>query len=39
MPGAKLRVINKITTELVYYDMPLYQTLDLDNAKIKYLNV
>ncbi len=33
--GAKLRVINKITTELVYYDIPLYQTLDLDNAKIK----
>ena len=32
--GAKLRIINKITAEKVYYDVPLSQTLELDNAKI-----
>ena len=32
--GAKLRVINKITSEKVFYDVPLSQTLELDNAKI-----
>ena len=32
--GAKLRIINKITAEKVYYDIPLSQTLELDNAKI-----
>tara|TARA_A100001011_G_scaffold365409_1_gene417031 strand:+ start:1514 stop:1858 length:345 start_codon:yes stop_codon:yes gene_type:complete len=33
--GAKLRIINKITAEKVFYDIPLSQTLELDNAKIK----
>ena len=32
--GAKLRIINKITAEKVFYDVPLSQTLELDNAKI-----
>ena len=32
--GAKLRIINKITSEKVFYDIPLSQTLELDNAKI-----
>ena len=32
--GAKLRIINKITAEKVFYDIPLSQTLELDNAKI-----
>ena len=35
--GAKLRIINKITTEQITYDIPLSQTLELDNAKIKVL--
>ena len=35
--GAKLRIINKITTEQITYDIPLSQTLNLDNAKIKIL--
>ena len=32
--GAKLRIINKITAEKIFYDIPLSQTLELDNAKI-----
>ena len=32
--GAKIRIINKITAEKVFYDIPLSQTLELDNAKI-----
>ena len=32
--GAKFRIINKITAEKVFYDIPLSQTLELDNAKI-----
>ena len=32
--GAKLRIIIKITAEKVFYDVPLSQTLELDNAKI-----
>ena len=32
--GVKLRIINKITSEKVFYDIPLSQTLELDNAKI-----
>ena len=32
--GVKLRIINKITAEKVFYDIPLSQTLELDNAKI-----
>ncbi len=35
--GAKLRIINKITTEQITYDIPLSQTLELDNAKVKVL--
>ncbi|MFL2678848.1 MAG: DUF2155 domain-containing protein [Alphaproteobacteria bacterium] len=35
--GAKLRIINKITTEQITYDIPLSQTLELDNAKVKIL--
>ncbi len=33
--GAKIRVINKITAEKVFYSIPLSQTLELDNAKVK----
>tara|TARA_B100000287_G_scaffold433166_1_gene494232 strand:- start:3439 stop:3825 length:387 start_codon:yes stop_codon:yes gene_type:complete len=33
--GAKLRVINKITAEKIFYDIPLSQTLELDNSRIK----
>ena len=33
--GAKIRIINKITAEKTFYDVPLSQTLKLDNAKIK----
>ena len=33
--GVKLRIINKITTEKNIFIMPLSQTLELDNAKIK----
>ena len=32
--GAKLGIINKITAEKIFYDIPLSQTLELDNAKI-----
>jgi len=32
--GAKIRIINKITAEKIFYDIPLSQTLELDNAKI-----
>ena len=35
--GAKLRIINKITTEQITYDIPLSQTLELDSAKVKIL--
>ena len=35
--GAKIRIINKITAEKTFYDVPLSQTLKLDNAKIKIL--
>ena len=31
--GAKLRIINKITAEKVFYDIPSHK-LELDNAKI-----
>ena len=33
--GAKLRIINKITTQKNTYIIPLSQTLELDNAKLK----
>ena len=33
--GAKLRIINKITTQKNIYIIPLSQTLELDNAKLK----
>ena len=33
--GAKLRIINKITTQKNIYIIPLSQTLELDNAKIR----
>ena len=32
--GAKLRIINKITAEKVFYDVPLSQTLELDKIII-----
>ena len=32
--GAKVRIINKITTEKNFFIMPLSQTLELDNSKI-----
>ena len=32
--GAKIRIINKITTEKNFFIMPLSQTLELDNSKI-----
>ena len=32
--GAKVRIINKITTEKNFFVMPLSQTLELDNSKI-----
>ena len=35
--GAKLRIINKITTEKSFFIMPLSQTLELDNAKVRIL--
>ena len=35
--GAKLRIINKITTEKSFFIMPLSQTLELDNATIRIL--
>jgi hypothetical protein len=35
--GAKLRIINKITTEKNFFIIPLSQTLELDNAKIRIL--
>jgi len=33
--GAKLRIINKITTQKSTYIIPLSQTLELDNAKLR----
>lgn len=33
--GAKLRIINKITTQKNTYIIPLSQTLELDNAKLR----
>ena len=33
--GAKLRIINKITTQKNTYIIPLSQTLELNNAKLK----
>ena len=33
--GAKLRIINKITTQKETYIIPLSQTLELDNARLK----
>ena len=35
--GAKLRIINKITTEKSFFVIPLSRTLELDNAKIRIL--
>ena len=35
--GAKLRIINKITTEKNFFIIPLSQTLELDNAKVRIL--
>ncbi len=35
--GAKIRIINKITTEKNFFIMPLSQTLELDNAKVRIL--
>ena len=35
--GAKIRIINKITTEKSFFIMPLSQTLELDNAKVRIL--
>ena len=35
--GAKLRIINKITTQKNTYIIPLSQTLELDNAKLRVL--
>ena len=37
--GAKLRIINKITTEKNFFIIPLSQTLELDNAKDKALSL